>query len=772
MLTLFRSFLYCVFALGIANYSHANTDDQWSDKFVNGLDSPRLGTALTIGADGAVYVGGAFATVAGVTVNSIARWDPVGETWAALGTGVDGDIHALTTGSDGSIYAAGQFTTAGGIVVNNIAKWDPVNEFWEELGSGIDFFVFALTTGLDGAIYAAGVFNNAGDVSASNIARWNPDTGQWAALGTGLNHRVLALATGDDGAIYAGGDFTLAGDEVVESIARWNPVSATWQSVGITTGGSTVSTLASGSNGSIYAGGFFVFNESTGDEDDTGDGDEEVEVRSNLAVFDINSSTWEPIAPAFEASSPSIGIGSLLVSENGTLYVGGTFIRVNTLDARSIAAFNPDTGIWTSLGSGLSTLPHALVESSDGLIYAAGGFRFAGSKSSNGFAIWNPDPVINEPPAILSEAAVEVLENQTVALDVDASDDSNSEGDGLSYSISGGADGGSFKLDAASGVLSFTNAPDYEIPGDANSDNDYDVQVTVTDEGGLSDVQDVVVSVTNEFDGTETDLAATVSGSDTVTLDGTSVDDNIVVTGLGSGTVSITDGANDGAPVGTFSDLTTLRINAMSGVNQITLVDVEIPSTLTVNGGGASDTVEITGSLSVGGGMNIDLSGGDNVFTASSDAIIDVVLNANIETNNGNDVVELPNITTGNHLDIDVGGGDDIVKLGIAGGNVYVDNRLTIHSGSGDNEITLIDVRVNNATQLFSGSGIDDYELTGTTVGGFMDVIAGSGNDGVVSESNNIGDEYNVNCGPGQDSFVSINDQGSPLKNKQCETVP
>ena len=54
---------------------------------------------------------------------------------------------------------------------------------------------------------------------------------------------------------------------------------------------------------------------------------------------------------------------------------------------------------------------------------------------------------------------------------------------------SGGADAALFDLDAASGVLSFVGVPDFEAPGDANGDNDYEVQVTVADTSGLTDVR-------------------------------------------------------------------------------------------------------------------------------------------------------------------------------------------------------------------------------------------------------------------------------------------
>ncbi|PWG73267.1 hypothetical protein DF186_23950, partial [Enterococcus hirae] len=78
-------------------------------------------------------------------------------------------------------------------------------------------------------------------------------------------------------------------------------------------------------------------------------------------------------------------------------------------------------------------------------------------------------------PVITSANAVTVEENQTAVIDVQATDDNDSEGAGLSYSITGGADSALFTIDIVTGVLSFLAAPDFESPGDDNGDNVYDV---------------------------------------------------------------------------------------------------------------------------------------------------------------------------------------------------------------------------------------------------------------------------------------------------------
>lgn len=65
----------------------------------------------------------------------------------------------------------------------------------------------------------------------------------------------------------------------------------------------------------------------------------------------------------------------------------------------------------------------------------------------------------------------------------------------ITYSISGGADAAKFNIDAATGKLTFKAAPDFEKPGDANTDNIYEVTVKATDAGGASSTQDMRVTV-------------------------------------------------------------------------------------------------------------------------------------------------------------------------------------------------------------------------------------------------------------------------------------
>ena len=101
---------------------------------------------------------------------------------------------------------------------------------------------------------------------------------------------------------------------------------------------------------------------------------------------------------------------------------------------------------------------------------------------------------VNEAPLITSGAAVSATENQTAATTVTSSD---VDGGAPVYSIVGGADAALFTIDAATGVLAFNAAPDFELPSDAGADNVYDVTVQVADGNGGTATQAIAVTVSN-----------------------------------------------------------------------------------------------------------------------------------------------------------------------------------------------------------------------------------------------------------------------------------
>ena len=119
-----------------------------------------------------------------------------------------------------------------------------------------------------------------------------------------------------------------------------------------------------------------------------------------------------------------------------------------------------------------------------------GGGGGGGSDSGGGGGGYNPN---NAPVIDGSTTTYSVLENQTSAFTVSASD---ADGDTLTYSISSGDDSSLMNI-SSTGVVTFISSPDFEAPSDANTDNNYQITVTVSD-GSLTDSENFTVTVTND----------------------------------------------------------------------------------------------------------------------------------------------------------------------------------------------------------------------------------------------------------------------------------
>jgi Ca2+-binding RTX toxin-like protein len=89
-------------------------------------------------------------------------------------------------------------------------------------------------------------------------------------------------------------------------------------------------------------------------------------------------------------------------------------------------------------------------------------------------------------------ASISVEENGTAVTTVAATDDVM---DTVTYTL-GGTDAAFFDLNASTGVLTFKNAPNFEVKADAGANNVYDVVVTASD-GIKTDTQELAITITN-----------------------------------------------------------------------------------------------------------------------------------------------------------------------------------------------------------------------------------------------------------------------------------
>ncbi len=104
-----------------------------------------------------------------------------------------------------------------------------------------------------------------------------------------------------------------------------------------------------------------------------------------------------------------------------------------------------------------------------------------------------PDPP-NTDPVITSASTVSLGDNVTTVITITSSD---TDGDVVTYTISGGADASLFTINTA-GELSFVTPSDFASPSDADGNNIYLVEITAADGQGGSSVQLLSVTVTND----------------------------------------------------------------------------------------------------------------------------------------------------------------------------------------------------------------------------------------------------------------------------------
>ena len=121
---------------------------------------------------------------------------------------------------------------------------------------------------------------------------------------------------------------------------------------------------------------------------------------------------------------------------------------------------------------------------------------------------------INEPPAFTTTtiSAVEGDIQVATILGTDPDDDT------LEFSLTGGSDKALFTLDQNTGALAFDVAPDFEAPHDADKDNTYDVEITLTDdgEGKLTTAKLFGITVTDKQ---ESPIITSNGGGDTAAVD-------------------------------------------------------------------------------------------------------------------------------------------------------------------------------------------------------------------------------------------------------------
>ena len=219
--------LYAAGAFNFAGGIATGPIAKWNGTAWSSLGSGLVGTlsALTgieSGPTAGLYAGGTL-VLGGIGVFvGVMKWD--GATWSPLpGVNGSGAIRELAAHNDGSghaLYAGGFFADMGGISSNGIARWD--GSTWTSMGDGMpQGWLNAFASSYDAAgpaLYAGGAFGSS-DGGDSNLAKWGcpapPSIANYCTSGTSAAgcHALLG-ATGIASATTSSGfDLTATGVE-------------------------------------------------------------------------------------------------------------------------------------------------------------------------------------------------------------------------------------------------------------------------------------------------------------------------------------------------------------------------------------------------------------------------------------------------------------------------------------------------------------------------------------------------------------------------------
>ncbi|MCG8485908.1 MAG: cadherin repeat domain-containing protein, partial [Chromatiales bacterium] len=236
----------------------------------------------------------------------------------------------------------------------------------------------------------------------------------------------------------------------------------------------------------------------------------------------------------------------------------------------------------------------------------------------------------NNEPQITSDgggdtAAVSVAENSTAVTTVTATDP-DADNVTLTYSLSGGADQGRFIIDGATGALSFLVAPNFEAPADADGDNVYEIEVTVTDDHGGTDIQTISVTVTDVTVGDpNTGNQAPVINSG----NSFNIDENL--TDVGSVVASDPDGHGMVYSISGGADAALFRIDNTTGaLSFLVAPDYENPTDLGDTAGNNTYVVEVT----VSDNYSTPLTATQTITVTVNDVIVGAGPVGNLEPNN------------------------------------------------------------------------------------------------------------------------------------------
>jgi len=289
-------------------------------------------------------------------------------------------------GSGESLYATGSFSIPGVSGGSLIARWD--GNGWNPVGGGLQNQYSNTVTAFQGDLFVGGYFDAAGGVSdTAKLARYNTGTG-WSSMDAQLQSflsSVWDLTSYDDGTgealIIAGNYQGIGGHAGLDHICKWD--------------GTDFSPLGGTIGGAVPLIVLDVLTADMGTGSTLYAGGRFLNINSvdaaNIASW--NGSAWSPLGGGLTRTAGIAQVFHMTAWDDGNgmaIYAGGSFNRAGGLPVEDVAKW--DGKSWSGMGDGFDSAVQELIAFDDGTgeaLYALGNFTHSGAVPMNHIAKWN-----------------------------------------------------------------------------------------------------------------------------------------------------------------------------------------------------------------------------------------------------------------------------------------------------------------------------------------------------------------------------------------------
>jgi hypothetical protein len=397
-----------------------------------------------------------------VAASRIARYNISGKTWAALGSGLNGDGRNLVV-SDSDVYVSGSFSTAGGVASARLAKFSISGQSWSQPVGGVSLsFIPAGVYQSDvssGRLFVSGYGSfNSGSVPFRGLAEL--DTGSnsivplsSAVVASGALGFFSAVEAVIDDSVYFGGGFDGLDGVSSSNLIGFRRSSSSWFNVGGGADGEVEAILVVGS--SLYLGGRFGSVGQTSSRRFA-----RYDARRDTSTTIFTSPSAHSVANASVTLSASVATSGFPADMGKVEFIGSEGVIDGCSDVDLIG--EGDVRYANCSTTSLRVGTHSLVAR-----YQGDSVNFIGT--SDPVALTVSAPVLELAPTALPNGHVGIPYSQVVEVSGDAAMEP------VSYAVTAGA--------VPSGL---TLLPNGQLSGNPNLMGAYDFTVTATDSSTTS----------------------------------------------------------------------------------------------------------------------------------------------------------------------------------------------------------------------------------------------------------------------------------------------